>query len=88
MSENQETLFEFPCEFTIKAMGLASEDFSGLVEGLVVPHLQGERLDTRRRASSQGKYESVTLTFTATSREQLDNIYLSLTGHERLLYVL
>ncbi|CAG0878733.1 unnamed protein product [Cyprideis torosa] len=83
-----DTLFEFPCDFSIKAMGLASDDFRSLVEELVVPHLQGEKLSTVSKISSKGSYESVTISFTATSKTQLDAIYLSLTGHERLLYVL
>lgn len=88
MSTEQETLLEFPCEFSIKAMGKASDDFGELVEQLVAPHLEGECLRTRRQPSSKGTYESITLTFTATSKAHLDAIYLALTGHERLLYVL
>lgn len=89
MTENQEeTVFEFPCEFSIKAMGLASDDFKALVEELVAPHLQGKKLSLVSKPSSKGSYESVTVSFTATSKAQLDSIYMSLTGHERLLYVL
>ena len=86
--EQQETLFEFPCEFSIKAMGKWEEDFLSLVESLVIPHLEGESLRTSQQASGKGNYVSVTVTFTAVSKQQLDNVYLSLTGHERLLYVL
>lgn len=89
MTDNQEeTLFEFPCDFSIKAMGVASDDFRSLVEELVAPHLLGEKLSAVSKPSSKGRYESVTVSFTATSKTQLDSIYLSLTGHERLLYVL
>ncbi len=88
MADEPDTLFEFPCDFSIKAMGLAGEDLCELVEQLVVPHLQGESLSTRKQASSKGKYESVTLSFTATSKAQLNEVYRSLSGHERLLYVL
>ncbi len=89
MTENQEdTVFEFPCDFSIKAMGKASDDLQLLVEELVAPHLQGEKLSTVSKPSSKGSYESVTVSFTATSKAQLDAIYMSLTGHERLLYVL
>ncbi len=88
MSEEQETLLEFPCEFSIKAMGKAAEDFSELVESLITPHLEGEILKTKRQPSSKGAYESVTVTFTAVSKQQLDSVYMSLTSHDRLLYVL
>lgn len=86
--QEQETLLEFPCEFSIKAMGKAEDDFLALVESLVSPHLEGESLQTRAQASGKGNYVSVTVTFTAVSKQQLDKVYLSLTGHERLLYVL
>lgn len=88
MSEEQETLLEFPCEFSIKAMGKASDDFRDLVEQLVSPHLEGEALSSRSQPSSNGNFVSVTVTFTAVSKQQLDSVYLSLTGNERMLYVL
>ena len=40
------------------------------------------------RASSGGKYISLTCTVRATSREQLDNIYRSLTSHPFVKVVL
>jgi putative lipoic acid-binding regulatory protein len=40
------------------------------------------------RDSSGGKYQSLTLTVTATSREQLDNLYRALTAHPHAKYVL
>ncbi|MDO6462445.1 DUF493 domain-containing protein [Granulosicoccaceae sp. 1_MG-2023] len=86
--QEQETLLEFPCEFSIKAMGKAEEDFLELVESLVSPHLEDDSLQTRQQHSGKGNYTSVTVTFTAVSKQQLDRVYLSLTGHERLLYVL
>jgi putative lipoic acid-binding regulatory protein len=39
----------------------------------------------RVRPSSGGKYLSVTVTFEATSKDQLDAIYQDLTDHERIL---
>ena len=89
MSEQTpETLLEFPCEFSIKAMGKSSEDFVDLVSSLVTPLLNGEPLTAKQQASGKGNYTSVTITFTAESKVQLDNIYRALTAHERLLYVL
>ena len=40
------------------------------------------------RPSRDGRYISVTVTFTATSREQLDEIYRRLTSSQRILVVL
>ena len=44
--------------------------------------------DVSIRPSRKGKFISVTVTFTAESREQLDSIYRTLTASERILFVL
>ncbi|MEJ2529313.1 MAG: DUF493 domain-containing protein [Gammaproteobacteria bacterium] len=85
MSE-QDTLFEFPCEFAIKAMGLATPEFDALVVEIVRRHAPdlGEGA-VATRPSKNGKFLSVTVTINATSREQLDAIYQALTDHELVL---
>ncbi len=85
MSE-EETLLEFPCEFSIKAMGLATPEFDAVVVGIVRQHAPelGEGA-VRTRPSSGGKYLAVTVTINATSKRQLDAIYQSLTDHELVL---
>jgi hypothetical protein len=40
------------------------------------------------RPSTKGNYLSLTITVTATSREQLDNLYRELSGHPMVKYVL
>jgi putative lipoic acid-binding regulatory protein len=85
----QETLLEFPCEFPIKAMGLADDNFEALVLSLVRKHAPDlSEAAVRSRDSKGGKYLSVTITVTATSKEQLDNIYLELTASERVMMAL
>lgn len=89
MTEKDESLLEFPCDFPIKAMGKACDDFDALVYRLVRPHapdLSENAITTR--ASRQGNYLSVTITVRATSREQLDAIYRELTACEQILMVL
>ncbi len=82
----EETLFEFPCEFSVKAMGLASDDFDALVVAIVRRHVPGlGEGAARSRPSKGGRYTSVTVTFEATSKAQLDAIYQDLTDHERVL---
>jgi len=85
MSE-QETLLEFPCEFSIKAMGLATPEFDAVVVEIVRQHAPnlGEGA-VRIRPSSGGKYLAVTVTINATSKKQLDTIYQALTDHELVL---
>ncbi|MCP4812310.1 MAG: DUF493 domain-containing protein [Planctomycetaceae bacterium] len=85
MSE-EETLLEFPCEFSIKAMGVATPEFDALVAEIVRQHAPdlGEGA-VRTRPSSGGKYLAVTVTINATSKEQLDAIYQALTDHKLVL---
>ncbi len=88
MSE-QETLLEFPCHFPIKAMGIDDGAFETLVVELVRKHAP-DLADSAvaSRASQGGKYLAVTVTVTATSRDQLDNIYRELTACEQVLMAL
>ena len=84
--EEEETLLKFPCEFALKAMGLAADDFDALIVEIVSRHVEeiGEGA-VRTRPSREGKYLAVTVTFIATSKRELDAIYQDLTDHERVL---
>lgn len=84
-----ESVFEFPCRFPIKVMGRAADDFDMHVVGIVRRHVPdlGEGA-VRLQASRNGKYVSVTVTFQATSRRQLDELYQALNASERTLMVL
>ncbi|MDM8560138.1 DUF493 domain-containing protein [Candidatus Parabeggiatoa sp. HSG14] len=89
--KDNEELFEFPCEFPIKVMGRAGENFDHLVLEIVRRHCDGieeiEEKAVKKRTSSGGKYMSVTVTFTAQSRTQLDALYEELSNHERVVMV-
>lgn len=89
MSENEETLLEFPCDFMVKAMGKDTGEFDALVVGLVrrhAPDLLENAVKTR--ASKGGKYLSVSVTVRAESKEHLDNIYRELTACEEILWAM
>lgn len=82
----QESLLKFPCMFSLKAMGLSVDDFDLLVVEIVnrhVPKLSEGAVKTR--ASKGGKYLSVTITFEASSKAQLDAIYQELSSNKRVL---
>ncbi len=85
----QQSALEFPCDFPIKAMGLAADDFDALVVTLVGRHVGnlGEGAISTR-PSSNGKYLSVTVVVRAESQAQLDAIYRELTAHQRVLMAL
>lgn len=85
----QPSLIIYPCAFPIKVMGLK-------VEGLVhaISHIalqfdpQFDATTIELRESKGGKYIGVTITINATSREQLDEIYRTLSTHPMVKVVL
>lgn len=84
-----QTLFEFPCDFPIKVMGRRTDDFRSLVLGIVQKHTGNiEPANIEERPSKDGKYLSLTCTFKAQSKDQLDALYRELTTCERVLIVL
>lgn len=88
MSET-ETLLEFPCEFAIKAMGKARDDFDAIVVEIVRRHVSDIREGAvTSRPSRAGTYVSVTVMIEATSREQLDAIYQGLVDHPDVMMAL
>lgn len=85
----EQSLIEYPCAFPIKVMGAHHEAFVDAVVAIVVEHDPGfDAATIQRRPSSSGNYLGLTITVTATSRNQLDNIYRSLTSHPMVKYVL
>lgn len=86
---SNDSLLEFPCQFPIKVMGLAGQDFDTLVIEIVKRHVTC--LDdnaVRLRPSREGKYTAMTVTIEAHSQQHLDAIYIDLSTHERILMVL
>ncbi len=84
-SLDHETLLDFPCEFSVKAMGLNAPDFHEVVIEIVQQHCPAVNHEcVSSRPSKNGKWLSVTVTFEASSKKQLDAIYMDLTAHERV----
>lgn len=89
MSTPAESLIEYPSLFPIKVMGLKTD---ALVPALA--HIAGQfdaDFDAsliELRESHGGKYLGVTLIITATSREQLDELYRTLSTHPLVKLVL
>ena len=80
---------EFPCRFPVKAMGEAGQAFEDAVLAIVRRHAGPvPPADVTRRASRKGRYVSLTVEITATSRRQLDDLYRELSSHERVAVVL
>lgn len=85
----QGTLLEFPCAFPLKIMGLANAALEQTVLDIVLRHapdFDGAAMEMR--ASSGGRYVSLTCTINATSKPQLDALYRELSGHPLVKVVL
>ena len=84
-----ESLIEFPCDFPLKVMGLAVDGFAQAIADEVRRHAPGfDPATMEMRASSNGKYLSLTCTVYATSQAQLDALYRAMTSHPMVKVVL
>ncbi len=84
-----ETLIEYPSRFPIKVMGANVEGFAEAIAELARtfdPEFDHETME--RRPSRGGNYLGLTVTVTATSRQQLDDLYRALTSHPMVKVVL
>lgn len=83
------SLITYPCLFPIKVMGLRVD---GLVQAITHIARQFDpgfdAATVELRESKGGKYLGVTINVTATSREQLDEIYRTLSTHPMVKVVL
>jgi putative lipoic acid-binding regulatory protein len=85
----EQSLIEYPSAFPIKVMGPVAE---GFVEAIVAvarqfdPEFDEATVETR--PSKGGNYLGITITVTATSRPQLDELYRTLTTHPMVKIVL
>ena len=85
----RETLLEFPCDFPLKVMGANVPDFAQAIAAVVGEHAADfDAATIEMRASSGGKYLSLTCTIRATSQAQLDALYRALTAHPMVKVVL
>ncbi len=69
-------------------MGLNTEAFSSAVLSILERHLDPDKMTVDRRLSRGDKYLSMTITFTAESKEQLDAIYRELNSNQLVLMTL
>ncbi len=89
MPDDQPKLLQFPSEFILKVMGKNSSNFEGAVLKILHQHIPdlSEGAITLRE-SKNNNFLAMTITFTATSQEQLDQIYLDLSASDEVLMTL
>jgi uncharacterized protein len=85
----KDSLIEYPSRFPIKVMGAKVEGFVHAVTTIARefdPSFDASTVELRD--SSKGNYLGITITVTATSRQQLDDLYRALTSHPMVKVVL
>ena len=85
----EQSLITYPSAFPIKVMGAQVEGFLEAVLAVTRQFDPGfDPATVEIRSSSGGRYLGITVTVTATSREQLDELYRTLSTHPMVKVVL
>lgn len=85
----KDSLITYPSRFPIKVMGLKVDGFVHTITQIARQFDPAfDAASVELRDSSAGKYLGITITVTATSREQLDDLYRALTSHPMVKVVL
>jgi putative lipoic acid-binding regulatory protein len=88
-SPPEQSLIEYPSKFPIKVMGLNADGFVHAITQIARQFDPTFDAATVQLRPSKGeKYLGVTVTVTATSREQLDELYRTLSTHPMVKVVL
>jgi uncharacterized protein len=85
----EKSLIEYPSAFPIKVMGTQVEGFTEAIVSIAQrfdPTFDASTVESR--PSKAGKYLGLTITVTATSRDQLDELYRTLSTHPLVKVVL
>jgi uncharacterized protein len=85
----EQSLIKYPCAFPIKVLGPKVEGFEAAIAHVARQFDPGfDASSIEKKDSSGGKYLGLTITITATSRQQLDELYRSLSTHPMVKWVL
>jgi uncharacterized protein len=85
----EDSLIEYPSRFPIKVMGTKAAGYVEAIASIAKqfdPDFDASTIE--QRPSKGGNYLGLTVTVTATSREQLDELYRTLSTHPMVKVVL
>ena len=85
---DSDTLLEFPCSFPIKVMGPDPKAIRKVLDQVLIEHASDNEESISLRASSKGRFVSITVTIEAHSKTQLDSIYRALSSSDHILVTL
>ena len=89
VNEPQAPKIEFPCQYPIKVIGTAGDDFAEVICEVVERHAPG--IDTTTidvKDSKNGRFLSLRLVIIATGQDQLEALHRDLKGTGRVHMVL
>ena len=85
----EQSLIEYPSAFPVKVLGAQVDGFVAAIVSVARQFDPGfDPATVEVRPSKAGNYLGVTITITATSREQLDELYRTLSTHPMVKLVL
>jgi len=85
----EQSLIEYPCQFPIKVMGVNVDGYLAAMIHVATAFDPAFDISTiEQRPSKAGNYLGLTLSVHVTSREQLDELYRTLTTHPMVKVVL
>lgn len=85
----EQSLIEYPSDFPIKVMGAHVPSFPEAIAIVAQGFDPGfDRATMEHRPSKGGNYLGLTITVRVTSREQLDELYRTLSSHPMVKVVL
>ena len=87
MDTRFDELLEFPSKFPFRVMGLAEESLESRVIQVIQKHAPDD-YTPKVKESSSGKYYSVAVNVTVSSKEQIESLYQALAELEGVRYVL
>ncbi|KTD17219.1 YbeD family protein [Legionella jordanis] len=86
---DKKSLIEFPCNFPVKIIGRNNDDLFKEICGIAKKHFPDTLDDAiSAKESGQGNYLAITVIIYAHSQLALDALYLELTQHPDIKWVL
>ena len=89
MDTKFDEILEFPCEFGLRIMGVATDELPVQVNAVLDELTQKKYKQLPGvKASSTGKYHSISYSLTVTSKDHIESLYKALSSIDIVRYVL
>ena len=87
--QEPDSIMQFPCEFTFKVFGKPGDAFENAVKQAIDLHFKDLPADSwQERPSKDHNYVAISITVTAKSKAQLDDVYRQLSADPHVVMAL